>query len=174
MSAGRRAAGCATLRSRGRGEVRSDAVFLDRRAWIWELDVFGVGGGAVGGWDVRYEHSGERRRVSARELWNGKVGLVEMRLSLVGSACDFDQCAVHVHLTIADLVEPGPRESVGPRSDACRDRITVRIRVGRGGGIVCSDVTSDVFRGTASLDRVDDHPFGALCCRGVGGKRDLA
>lgn len=131
----------------------------------------GIGSGAVAGWDVCDEHGWERRRVAARELRDGELGLVEIGISFAGSAGDLDGCAVHVHLTVADLVEPGPCERVCPRSDALRDGKVVRVRV-RSVGIF-SKVTRSVFRRATAFDRVDDHPFGALRCRVVGGERDL-
>ena len=124
--------------------------------------------------DVRHEHGWKRGCISARKLWHSKVGLIEIRVSLAGSACDFDRCAVHVHLTITNLVEPCPREGVSARSDALRDGKTVRVRVRSGGGIVCSNVPGHIFSRASSLDRVDDHPFRALRCRGIRGKRHLA
>ena len=131
----------------------------------------GIGSGAVAGWDVCDEHGWERRRVAARELRHGKLGLVEIGVSFAGSAGDLDGCAVHVHLTVADLVEPGPCERVCPRSDTLRDRIVVRVRVWSVG--ILSKITRSIFRRATALDRVDDHPFGALRCRVVGGERDL-
>lgn len=182
MSARRRAAGApargraarpATVGPGGRREVRSDAVLLDGCSRGGELDVFGVGGQAVGSWDVGDEHGGEGGCLSAGKVRDGEVGLVERSVSLAGSARDFDRCAVHVHLTVADLVEPGPREGVCSWSDACRNGKTVGIRVRSRGGVVCSKVACHVLSRATSLDRVNDHPFRALRCRCIGSKRDL-
>ena len=138
------------------------------------MDVFGIGSQAVGSGDVGDEHGGERGRVAAGELGDGEIGSVEGGVSFVGSASHFDRCTVHVHLAIAHFVEPGPCESVCSRSDACWDGIAVCIRVGSGGGIVCSEVTRYALCRATSLDGVNDHPFGALRRGCVGGKRDLA
>ena len=72
------------------------------------MKVFGIRSSAVGRWDVCDKHGWERRCVSAKQFRDGGLGLVEIGVSFVGSASNLDVRAVHVHLTIADFVEPSP------------------------------------------------------------------
>ena len=132
----------------------------------------GIRSRAVGRWDVCDKHGGERRCVSAKEFRDGGLGLVEIGVSLVGTASNLDVSAIHVHLPIPDFVKPGPRKSIGCWGNALRngEGICIWVRSSR----VISKVARCVLSRATSLDRVNDHPFGALGCRVVGGKRDLA
>ena len=135
------------------------------------MKVFGIRSRAVGRWDVCDKHGWERRCVSAKEFRDGGFGLVEICVSLVGSAGHFDVGAVHVHLTITDFVEPRPCESIRCWSDALRNGEGICIWVRSIG--VFTKVSRSVLGGAASLDRVNDHPFGALSCRVISGQGHL-
>ena len=140
------------------------------------MDILGLSGRAVRNGDVGDEHCWEGRRVTPRKFRDRcKVRFVEGDVvALAGAAGDFDGGAVHVHLPVADFVEPGPGEGVCARLDALGDGKAVRIRIRGRSGVVGSDVAGDAFGGAAALDGVDDHPGGALGGGVVGRERDLA
>ena len=74
-------------------------------------------------------------------------------VAFLGTAGDGDGSAVHVHLTVSDLVEPGPRESVASRLNVVRDGI-LKLGSARAVGIA-ADVASSAGR-ASSLDGEDD------------------
>lgn len=92
-------------------------------------------------------------------------------VALLGAAGDGYRGAVHVHLTVADLVEPGPGESVLAGGYTFGDGVLELACAGAVG--VASDVAGSAGR-AATYDGVDDLPLGAGGWGLVGGERDLA
>ncbi len=81
--------------------------------WVGESDILGFSSRATIA-DVRLEHD-----------WEGRLTLlVEFDdLSLGSGSSELDRCTVHVHLTVANLIEPGPTQGVFAWSHACRDPV---------------------------------------------------
>lgn len=118
--------------ARGRGE-RARLLF-DVGARVGELDVSALGGGAAVV-DVGDEHVGETGEVAAL------------------GAVDGDGRAVHVHLAVADVVEPGPGE----------DGVAA-------GGVLGDGEVPGGLEGAVAQVGLDDLPGGAA----VVGQRGLA
>lgn len=147
------------------------------------MDVELLDRGAVGGRDVGDEHVWEGRVGAGDEVEVGGLGAVEAGLelgggdlgddvtSLLSAAGDYDGRAVHVHLPVAHVIEPGPGERVVSCSDTIRDGILEGRRIHRGG--VFAEVAWGGV-GAPTLDRVDHHPFAALGGLEVFGEGDLA
>ena len=148
-TAGRAVAGGAT---EGAGTGVAE---LNRVTGVGELEV-GALGGRASVVDVGSEHVGE---------------LVDEALAAAG-ASDSDGGAVHVHLTVADLVEPSPGKSVLAGSQVGGDLEVV----GEGDGSlgVVTDVAGSVTGRAATLNGVDDLPDGVAGGGEVGGDGDLA
>lgn len=102
------------------------------------------------------------------------MSLVEGDLSLARATSDLNRGTIHVHFSITHLVEPSPREGVGARGDACRNRERVCIRIRSGSRIICSNVTRLVSRRATSFNGMNNHPFRILRCRCVSGEGNLA
>ena len=73
--------------------------------------------------------------MSAVEVRFELVGRDSLRLgdggALLAATADDDGRAVHIHFSVADLVEPGPRECVLAGRDAFRDAVLEGSRVER-------------------------------------------
>ena len=85
--------------------------------------------------------------VVAHHLGDGAVVVDEV--AFFGGALHCDGRAVHIHLPLADLVEPGEGESIIPGCDLRRDAVLELV------GAVAEGVFADVARvlgGTAALD----------------------
>jgi hypothetical protein len=152
-TAARRSSGAAADRS---GEGRGSAVeLLDEGTGVGELEVGGVGGAAAVA-DVGDEHVRE--------------GVEKARVA--GGAGDGDGSALHVHLTVADLVEPAPGENVLASGEILRD--VEAVLVGDIGLGVVTHVAGGVLGRAATLDGLDDLPDGILGGVQVSGDGDLA
>ena len=116
---------------------------LDPAYWTY------VGGGAMAT-SVGHEHGWEIGALGKRSGFNfGNC------IAFAGGRRDGDRSAVHVHLAIADLVEPCPRESVLAWIDAFWDG---KLELGSTITIwVFWKIASRVDR-TSTQDRVDDLP----------------
>lgn len=134
---------------------------LNRRSWVWKLNVCTVDGLAVIFLNVGNKHVGERG-VSLRRL---------DLLSLLGPAGDGHRSAIHVHFAVADLVEPRPCQAVVSRSNAFGNRVLEFCGTGASG--VFSNISGSTGWAAAD-DGVDDHPFRVFGGLLVLGKRDLA
>ena len=121
-----------------------------------DIDAF-LGGAAV---DVCDEHGWEARRAFL-EFLGGALG---------GATRDSDGGAVHVHLAVADTVEPGPGEGVFASLDSLWDFEVES--VGIGGVRAAGHVAVDIGR-AATLERLDDLPLRGLGGLQVGGQTDL-
>jgi hypothetical protein len=86
---------------------------------------------------------------------------------------DRNGSAVHVHLTVSDLVEPAPGEDVVASSKVLRNREVVLVR-DLGIGAATGQVSDLVLSRAATLDGLDDLPDRVLGRVQVGGDRDLA
>ena len=94
-----------------------------------------------------------------------------MNVSFLGACDDVDRGAIHVHLTVADPIEPSPREGVLSRFNASRNCI------GEIGGARARGVVAQITIGskrTSALDRMNHAPLGILGRFLVWGKRYLA
>ena len=88
------------------------AGLLDRGARIREGDVLIIDSGALGGRNVGDEHIGESG-VALHQLCDVGWHIVTWdSIAFLAAAGNRNRCAVHVHLAITDLVEPGPSQSV--------------------------------------------------------------
>ena len=135
-----------------------------RGTGIGEFEVAGFFGAAAVA-DVGDEHWRERGGALC------EAGGFCVRFSLLATARDGDGGAVHVHLSIADLVEPRPRERVVTGCDAFGDRklkLTGSVAVW-----ILGKISSDARWATA-FDRVDDLPLAVLARLLVGGEGNLA
>ena len=151
---------------------------LDELTGVGESEIAGLGGAAAAadGADVSDEH---RREGGA--LVDGEAGGLGrgvdaewcdgFGVALLGAAGDGDGGAVHVHFTVADLVEPGPSEGVLAGGDTFGDGVLELAGAGAVG--VASDVAGSAC-GAATDDGVDDLPLGAGGRSFIGGERDLA
>lgn len=94
-----------------------------------------------------------------------------MNLAFLGATSDFDVGAIHVHLAIPDLVEPGPCKRVCTRFNPFRDlvRITFTCFGVSVGGLVALGASG----WASSFDRVNDHPLGIFLCGIIGGQCNL-
>lgn len=151
----------AGLRALG-GEVAGVAGIVDVLTGVGEADVDALLGGAAV--DVGDEHGGEVGRALL------DVALL-LNIALGGAAAlDGDGGTVHVHLTVADAVEPGPGEGVLAFFDTLGNLVGQRAF---GAGAALGEVAVHV-RGAATLDRLDDHPLGVLGGLEILGQTDLA
>lgn len=149
------------------------SICFDRCSWVRKFDTHTVNGRAVGGGNVGDKHGRKVRSCPLGELRDAIfLGLVAGGLTLRSTTSDFDGSAVHVHLAVPDLVEPGPGECVRTRSDALRD--SVLIFVGASTIWVLREIASRTPSWTASDDRVNNHPFRILGSWAVGSEGDLA
>ena len=131
-----------TARSRGRSSLLADVGHI--RAGLRELEVAALNSAATIS-DVGDEHGW-----AAAE---GITGTTDGEIALGSTATDGDNGAVHVHLAVADLVEPAP----------AKEGLTSRGVVGEGevvAGVTLDRAVSDV--------RVDDGPSAATVV-GQGG-----
>lgn len=156
--------GRVTTTVRGAGGTASDrggkdgggaVELLDDGTGIWELDVGALGGGTAVA-DVGLEHVGQGREGAGRARGTG----------------DSDRCAVHVHLAIADLVEPGPGEHVLAGGQVLGDVEAVlegHLQVG-----VVAQVARSVLGRAAALDGLNDLPDRVDGGLEVSGDGDLA
>ena len=119
-----------------------------------------LNGAGIARRNIGDEHVGERRSVALGNL-----------IALLGSTGDGDGRAVHVHLAVANLVEPGPREHIVASVDAFRNAELECVSTGA--GWVFGQVPGGTG-GAAALDGVDHHPLGAGRGRFVRGQGDLA
>lgn len=99
--------------------------------------------------DVCDEHGREASSASL-EFLGGALG---------GATRDSDGSAVHVHLAVADAVEPGPGEGVFASGDAVRNGEVERVGIGDVG--TAGHVAIDIG-GAATLEGLDDLPLGGL------------
>ena len=105
--------------------------------------------------------AGGVRKVGDKHVWQRGEGCGDtLGRSLAGSAADFDRSTVHVELTVADLVKPGPGEGVLAIRNVGRhlnrkgsSSVTV--------GVGWREVASYIGRATAN-DTVDDLPLRLL------------
>lgn len=152
-------------------KISWDAKFIERGSRTWELNIMFFTGDTLRSWDVRDEHV-RKSSVSLCELRNtvtlSPVKGVERVSSLLGAASHLDRGTIHVHLSISNIIEPRPSKCVFSRSDALRDRVSVRVRVRS------VEVATCIFGRTPTLNGVDDLPFGTLCGWRVLGQGKLA
>lgn len=117
--------------NRGSGVLAwSGAGVLDVLAWVGEHEISRFGCSAASAWgaDVGDEHGRERGALVNREARGLSWGIdaersdgLSFSVAFLGAAGDGDGGAVHVHLAVADLVEPGPGEGVLARGNALGD-----------------------------------------------------
>lgn len=147
-----RVAAGATLRSATAERLGGAAAELGDR-------LAGVGEGVVGALSCL---------ASAANVCSGHVG--EAVKALARTAGNVDGSAVHVHLAVADLVEPGPSH--------CQLTLRKRLRngevVGTERATLCVEVALRVRGRAATNDRVDDLPLGVLGGLQVLSDGDLA
>lgn len=114
-------------------------------------------------------------KVGGEQIWIAGVAMLNniwlgWSISLLGgsNACT---TTVHVHLTIADLVEPSPSNSIVALFETGWNCVLE----GRGTAAIgiSWQVTSDVCW-TTTFNRLDDHPFGTLGGFEISSKRHLA
>ena len=147
------AGGTSTLRS---GEDIGSTVLTGHRvAGVGELNIGAFGGAALVA-NVGDEHVGQSGQ-SARATLGAGNG---------------DRGAVHVHLAVADLVEPSPGQRVLTSRQVFGNGEVVGIGSSSVG--IVADVASGVLGRAATLNGVDDLPDGVLVGLEVSGDRDLA
>jgi hypothetical protein len=140
---------------------RGSVALNERLARVGVDEVLILGSAALSGWEVGNEHVGKLRE-SCRSA--GGCGLST-------STADLDGSAVHVELTVADLVDPSPCEAVLAIGDVGRhcDR---KCSCATAAGIL-REVASDVGR-AATNDAVNNLPLCLLSGCGVSAQRELA
>lgn len=192
-SGGRRSNGRARSRARAarrRSIARTDRCSLggafasvrNRGARVREDEISAIGGAATVS-NIGDEHLGE---ISWKRALGGvgagvSVPLFDLLLNLEVTrvsrtllcGSDSDGSAVHVHLAIALIVEPGPGESVGPRVNGVGNGVREDSSISERVGIGIFEVTAVVGR-TATNDRVDDDPVRAGVRLSIGSQADLA
>jgi len=157
---------------------------IQRCAWSWEEHIDRLG-------DLTLRaatcSSAARANVGDEHIWKGIEGsLVALHelcdvachevfvfTALGGSRSDGDGSAIHVHLAIADFVEPGPSEDgsasweIGGNSE--RVGVGVDFR-----SALCRIIANNVFPGAAAFDGMDDLELAARRRSFVVGDRELA
>ena len=141
-----------------------------------EIGRFSCSAAAARGADVGNKHGREGGALVDREAGGLRRGVDAesgdgFGVALLGAASDGDGGAVHVHLTVADLVEPGPGEGVLAWGDTFGDG---ELEFAGAGTVGVATNVAGCGGGTATDDRVDDLPLGAGGWGLVGGEGDLA
>lgn len=131
---------------------------LNVRSRVRELKVSTVRGlaGVAAAENIGLEHFGER----VQEI----LGATR--------AGDRQGSTVHVHLTVANLVEPSPGKSVVTSRQLLGDGEVICVRVD--GVSVVTHVAGLVLCRAATLDGLDNSPYRVLVGLGVGSHRNLA
>ena len=136
---------------------RGTLTSLDRVAGVGELEILALGSGALLVGNVGDEHVGEAAE-GGRDVAATTAG-------------DGDGSAVHVHLSVADLVEPGPGEGVLASGKVFGHGNIVAVQARS-----VLDVLGEIARGVgraATHDGVDDLPL-AVLGRSASGDGELA
>lgn len=131
---------------------------LNGIAGLGELEILALSSGALLVGNVGNEHVGEAAE-DGRDI-------------AVTTAGDSDGGAVHVHLSVADLVEPGPGEGVLARGEISGKGNIVGVEALCVVGVL-REISRSVGR-AATHDSVDDLPLAVLGRSGVGGDGELA
>jgi hypothetical protein len=155
---------CATTHARGIEGNQSAGTGLGHIVTRVGESVVGTFGGCAG------SDTGQVGDIHVREARltaDNRVGIVTLLLR----SSDSGGTTIHIHLTVANLVEPSPGDGVFTGGDTFRNGI-LELRGTSAGGVVAK-VTSSTRR-TSTFDGLDDHPFGVLGRLKVGGQADLA
>lgn len=97
--------------------------------------------------------------VSNEHVWKSVVGgrvALSKLIAFGRSGRKADWSAVHVHLTVSDLVEPGPSEGCISSGEGGWDGVGIGVGVDL--TRIIAVVSSDVFHGAATLDGMNDFP----------------
>ena len=139
-------------------EILWFTILADNGAGVRENDVVSFSGHAA--IDVGNEHLGEVVAL-------GEARGLSFGIAFLGSSFDSDGSAVHVHLTVADTIEPSPSKGVLSGRDA----------VGNGeveDGVRISREVPLGIGGASTFERLDDHPVGVLGGFHISSQTDLA